>query len=150
MTWTRLLEQGRVERHAATRRELDDLRALVARNLNDAALPGLSADNTLGLVYEAALVLAKMAIAAAGYRVKGHAHHKSTFDVVTLALGSGAQEAADFFELCRRSRNVISYDAAGVISKGQAAEALAEAVAFEATVESWIASTHPLLQRQDR
>jgi len=37
-TWRRLLEQGRVERHATGARELQDLRAVVERNPRDANL----------------------------------------------------------------------------------------------------------------
>jgi len=40
-TWKRLLEQGRVERHATTARELQDLRAVVERDLQDAAYFGV-------------------------------------------------------------------------------------------------------------
>ncbi len=147
MTWTQFLSQGRVERHAPTKQEIDDLRGLVARNLKDAALPRLSADNKLGLAYEAGLILAKMAVACAGYRVKGLGHHKTMFEVLPLAMGSQVQTTADFFERCRRERNTISYDAAGTVSDSEAAAALTEAVGFEVTVESWITNNHPVLRR---
>lgn len=147
MTWTHYLNQGRVDRHTPTKQELDDMRGLVARNLKDAALPELSADNRLGLAYEAGLILAKMAVACAGYRVKGLGHHKTMFEVLPLAMGSGVQTTADFFEQCRRERNSISYDAAGTVSESKAAAALNEATAFEATVENWIATNHAVLRR---
>jgi hypothetical protein len=44
MTWKDLLKQSRVQLHTTSKAELGDLRALVARDLKDAALPGLSAD----------------------------------------------------------------------------------------------------------
>lgn len=147
MTWTHYLNQGRLDRHVPTRQELDDQRGLVARNLQDADIPALSTDNRLALAYEAALVLATIAIACAGYRVKGFGHHKTTFEVLPFAMGPGVQAAADFFERCRRDRNRVSYDVAGVVSVSEAAEALREAVAFEVAVESWVAAHHPLLQK---
>lgn len=147
MNWTDYLKQGRVERHTPTKQELDDMRGLVARNLKDAALPELSADNRLGLSYEAGLILAKMAVACACYRVKGLGHHKTTFEVLPLVLGSGAQTTADFFEECRRDRNAISDDAAGMVSESEATAALKEAQAFEVRVEGWIAANHPLLKK---
>jgi len=119
----------------------------VARNLKDAALAGLSADNKFGLAYEAALILAKMAVACAGYRVKGSAHHRTTFEALPLAMGRAAQANADFFEQCRRSRNLISYDVAGIITASQAATVYAEATAFEQAVEVWIAALHPALRK---
>ncbi len=54
MTWKKLLDTKRVEAHATSKQELDDLRRAVNRNLRDAAIRGLSADNKFGLAYEAA------------------------------------------------------------------------------------------------
>lgn len=147
MTWTNCLNQGRVERHTPSRREIDDLRSLVTRNLKDAAILGLSADNRLGLAYEAALILAKMAVTCVGYRVKGQGHHKTMFEVLPLAMGPSLQRTADFFEHCRRKRNSISYDAAGTVSESEADAALDEAMRLSAAVEAWIAVKHPNFRR---
>lgn len=147
MTWTHYLNHGKVDRHSPTKQEIDDLRGLVARNVKDASLAQLSADNRLGLAYEAGFVLAKMAVACAGYRVKGLGHHKTMFEVLPLAMGPGVQNTADFFERCRRDRNAISYDAAGTVSESEAVAALKEATTFESAVESWIATNHPALRR---
>lgn len=110
VSWKALLANHRVERHTATRRELDDLRSAVDRNLLDAALPGLSADNRFGLAYEAALPLAKMAVACAGYRAKGHAAHQTTFLALEQAMGRGISAEADYLDACRRKRHILSYD----------------------------------------
>ena len=59
----------------------------VGRNLHDADLDALSADNRFGLAYEAVLLLAKMAIACAGYRIKGQGAHQTTFAALPLVLG---------------------------------------------------------------
>jgi hypothetical protein len=54
------------------------MRALVARDLADAQVQGLSADRRFATAYNAALQTAKMAIACAGYRVTAKAgHHRS-------------------------------------------------------------------------
>jgi hypothetical protein len=50
---------------------LTDLRAVIARDLQDAALSGLSADRRFATAYNAVLQLTKMVIACAGYRVVG-------------------------------------------------------------------------------
>ena len=49
MTWKELLAEKRVEPHTTSKQELDDLRSAVDRNLRDAAIPQLSADNRFGL-----------------------------------------------------------------------------------------------------
>ena len=47
MTWTKLLGGHDVQRHRTSKRELDDIRALVARDLADARVAGLSADRLI-------------------------------------------------------------------------------------------------------
>ncbi len=88
-----------------------------------------------------------MAVACAGFRVKGTAHHKTMFEVLPLAMGDGVQDVADFLERCRRERNAISYDAAGTVSASEAAAALDEICNFETRVERWITDNHPSLRR---
>ena len=86
------------------------MRALVRRDLADASLAGLSADRRFATAYNAALLTANMAIACAGYRVTAKTgHHKISFESIKLALGAGSQQYADYFETCRRKRNLIDY-----------------------------------------
>ena len=80
MTWQQLLTTHRVQRHTTSRHELDGLQAVVARDLNDAKVPGLSTDRQFATAYNAVLQLAKMAIACAGYRVVGQGHHRTMFE----------------------------------------------------------------------
>jgi len=133
-----------VQRHRTSKRELDDIRALIARDLADAAVAGVSADRRFATAYNAALLAAHMAIASAGYRVTARTgHHKVAFDSITLALGSTAQRYADYFETCRRKRNVIDYTRAQVATDTEATEILVTASEFYAIVEAWIDSRSP-------
>lgn len=145
MTWRELQAANRVEPHRTSRQELDDLRSAVERNLRDAAIPQLSADNRFGLAYEAAMLLAKMAITCAGYRVKGQGAHQTTFIALKLTLGSSIAKTASYLDRCRRKRNELSYDAAGVATDTEAAEILTEAYSMQTTIEQWIAQEHPQL-----
>jgi len=80
-----------VQHHRTSKKELDEMRALVARDLADASIDGLSADRKYATAYNAALQAANMAIACAGYRVTAKTgHHKITFYCANLALGAGA------------------------------------------------------------
>lgn len=117
----------------------------INRNLRDAAIPQLSADNRFGLAYEAALLLGKMAIACAGYRAKGLGAHQATFAAAKLALGTGVKTTADYLERCRRKRNELSYDMAGVVTDTEASEILSQAQTLQATVEQWISRDYPHL-----
>lgn len=143
MTWKELLAENRVEPHTTSKQELDDLRSAVNRNLRDAAVQQLSADNRFGLAYEAALLVAKIALACAGYRVKGQGAHQTTFAALKIIFGAGVAKTTAYLERCRRKRNELSYDAAGVVTETEAAEILAEAQTLQTMVEQWIAKNHP-------
>lgn len=137
------MADNRVERHEPTRRELDDLRAAIERNLRDASISQLSTDNRFGLAYEGALLLAKMAVSCAGYRVKGPGAHRTMFEAVEAAMGTEVSDSALYFDRCRRKRNDLSYDAAGIISETEAGELLEEVGRFRTSVESWVSEHFP-------
>lgn len=85
-----------VQRHQTSKKELDDIRALVARDLADATVADLSADRRFATAYNAALLAANMATACAGYRVTAKTgHHKISFESVKIALGASADKYAD-------------------------------------------------------
>ena len=88
-----------------------------------------------------------MAIACAGYRVTTSAgHHKISFESVKLAIGKAAAPYSDYFDRCRRKRNVIDYDDAYVAAETEAQEIVKKAKEFLRMVEQWIAENHPSLK----
>lgn len=46
MTWQQLQNANRVRPHRTSKRELDDLRTVIERDLHDAGIAGLSADRS--------------------------------------------------------------------------------------------------------
>lgn len=149
MNWTGLLANGTVKTHTTGRREIKSLRELIERDLKDAGLKGLSADRKFATAYNAALQLCKMAIACAGYRLTvGIGHHQKTFEAAKIAVTTtDAEKLADYFEVCRRKRNVIDYDAADTISETEADELLKKAGEFQVLIEDWIAGNHPAYKK---
>jgi SAV_6107-like HEPN len=124
------------------------MRAVVARDLADAQVSALSADRRFATAYNAALQTANMAIASAGYRVTSKTgHHKVTVDAITLAVGPGVSAYADYFETCRRKRNVIDYTRSHVATNTEADEIVNKAREFYEIVEAWIESNFPTLKR---
>lgn len=124
------------------------MRALVARDLADSKIAGLSADRRFATAYNAALQTATMAIACAGYRVTAKTgHHKVALDSVLLAVGRAVNKYADYFDRCRRKRNVIDYARSHVATDSEANEILREATEFYEAVEGWIDSSFPTLKR---
>jgi uncharacterized protein (UPF0332 family) len=146
MTWGELEQQRRVAREPTTKSEIDDLRALAQRNLQDAAIPGLSSDGRFSMAYNAARALATIAIRASGYRVKqtGGAHY-NTFLALPVAMGASFETLAAYLNSCRQTRNELNYGAASVVSKSDATELLEKASEFLESLEEWLRTSHPSL-----
>ena len=124
------------------------MRKLIERDLADAAVLGLSADRRFATAYNAALQATSMAIACAGYRISARiGHHMVAIECAKLVLGSAANKYADYFETCRRKRNIIDYARSHVASDTEAQEMLSKATEFYQLVETWIAGSRPALKK---
>jgi uncharacterized protein (UPF0332 family) len=146
MSWRKLKASRRVQEHETSPQELDDLRAIVDRDLRDAALPGLSADRRFATAYNAVLTIAKMVVAAAGYRVVGQGHHRTAFEALEQAMGHKISDWIDYFDAARRKRNIVDYDLSAVASEEEAQELIQKAKEFRAIAENWIAEHHSRLK----
>ena len=124
------------------------MRALIARDLADSAIAGLSADRRFATAYNAALQAANMAIACAGYRIVSKVgHHRVSLESAKLALDKPVHKFADYFETCRRKRNTIDYTLSNVATETEAKEVLIQATEFYNQIEEWITKNHPALQK---
>ena len=148
MTWTKLLANKEAQRHKTSKKELDNMRALVTRDLADAAIASLSADRRFAIAYNAALQAANMAIACAGYRIVSKiGHHRLSLESTKVVLGKPAHKYADYFETCRRKRNMIDYTFSNVATETEVKEILAKAAGFYSQIEDWISKNHPSLKK---
>lgn len=148
MSWKKLHQENKVHRHRTSIQELTEIRRLVARDLADATLPGLSEDRRFATAYNAALQTGKMAIACAGYRIASvPGHHRLTFEGAKLAVGKRVEALADYFDACRRKRNEIDYTGATIATSTEADELVLHAKSFLDLVERWIEANHPLFKR---
>jgi hypothetical protein len=146
MSWKQLLAARKVHTHQTSKQELDDLRAVIRRDLSDAAIPALSEDRRFATAYNAALQTAKMVVACAGYRVGSvPGHHAISFECAGAALGKQADGLVGFFDVSRRKRNIIDYTGVQIATPTEAAEVLERAQDFNAMVETWIQVNHPQL-----
>ncbi|MBI3818968.1 MAG: hypothetical protein HY286_09790 [Planctomycetes bacterium] len=143
MSWQKLLTSNRVEPHITSKAEIDSLRQMVERDLADADIKQLSDDRRFIIAYSAALTLAKITIACAGYRIKGvGGAHQTTFEALRLAMGESVQTQAIYFDRCRTVRNDLSYDSGGTVTENEVEEILDEVRDFNVEVESWISKNH--------
>ena len=86
-----------------------------------------------------------MAVACAGYRVKGYGAHQTTFQALRLALGTSIDATAKYLDRCRRKRNDLAYESEGVVSAADANQLLKKAKSLSSDVEAWIAKHYPQL-----
>ncbi len=64
---------------------------------------------------------------------------------LALILGATQQTVMDYFDTCRRMRNQVNYDVAGVTSKAEADELIEKAKEFRQVVEDWVRQNHSQL-----
>jgi hypothetical protein len=84
------LNEGRLQRHNTSTKEIADLLKVVDRDLADAAIKEISADRRFATAYNAALQLATIVLYASGYRTGKSGHHWVTFKILPEVMGPEA------------------------------------------------------------
>ncbi|HSM15806.1 MAG TPA: hypothetical protein VK845_02260 [Gemmatimonadales bacterium] len=142
MSLSSWLANGWLVAHEASPEEIDDLLAIVDRDLTDAAIEALSPDWRLGIAYNAALQLATLALAAEGFRPGRQRGHE--YALRSLAYTIEAESAlVDVLDGVRRKRNLSHYERTGTTSSGEALEIYTLAAQLRARVVSWLQDSHP-------
>lgn len=138
MSWTKLQAEKRVAPEPTSKKELDELRAMVAVNLKDAHVGGISAQGRFEFAYNAARLVATVVVRASGYRVIAKTgHHYFTFQTLQ-ASDPVFVKMALYFDKARNTRNDFSYDAPVLISDTDADELVQAVEQFQLDVEAWI------------
>jgi len=115
MSWATLLNDKTVTRVRSSKAELDNLRSIVKRSLNDVKAAGLSADARFIMAYDAARTLSLIVVRAAGYRPRTVGGHYNTFRALGVA-DTAFTSLATYFDGCRMKRNDCEYGFAGGVS----------------------------------
>jgi hypothetical protein len=144
MSWAKLLASKTVTSLPTTKAELDNLRSIVQRSLNDVAATGLSTDARFIMAYDAARTLSLMIVRAVGYRPRAAGGHYNTFLALEAADPAFAALSA-YFDGCRIKRNASEYDFAGGVSNTDAEGLLKTVQQFAIDAEAWIRANHPHL-----
>ena|SRR5271165_1957260 len=137
-------QNGWLVESTTSREEIANLLAIVDRDLAAAQVPGLPADWSFAIAYNAALQAAVAALAAAGYRAARDSHHYRVIQALEFTVNPGAS-VIDALDAFRKKRNMSSYDLAGAVSAKEATEMLSLASRLRNEVETWIRSTRPEL-----
>ena len=139
MNLQKYLKNGSLKPHRSNEKEIESFNKLIDRDLNDCVIEELSVDRRFTTAYQAALNLSRMIIAASGYRVGAKTgHHALTFEIAGLILGDKFQEYFDFFDVCRRKRNIVDYDLTDVVSISELSSLLQKVKEFRHIVYDWL------------
>lgn len=141
MSLKRWASNGWLKTHQTSAKEIQDLLAIVKRDLIDAE-GDISADWRFGIAYNAALKLCTILMYASGYRPEKTLQHYRTLQALPLILGPGRKADAEYLEACRIKRNTVEYDYAGGTTTKDADELIEFTSELRETVRVWLQENH--------
>jgi len=139
-----LADGARLVVHKTSPAEIAELLAVADRDLADCESNELSSGNLLSIAYSAALVCAKIALAAVGYRAGHQSAHYWTVQSLRYTLGLDRM-LVEQLNAFRKKRNVSDYERVGAVTEGEASEMLQLAKLLRSKTEQWLRSTYPYL-----
>ena len=135
-----------LERVAPDRAGIARMLAAAGRNLADARLAALSAENRFDAAYKAIMQCAMLALRAnGGFRtLTSHpGHHQTALQTLPRTIGL-ANDRMILLDALRKQRNLADYEGDPVTAQ-TVAECLAQAVQLEADVKAWLKANKPEL-----
>jgi hypothetical protein len=106
MSLEQWLNERKLKPHKTTKPEVRQLFESIQRNIRDASIAALSADNWCTIAYQAALQLATVTLYATGYRPSASVgHHYVTIQSLRFTMGAQAKVRISYLDNCRKMRN---------------------------------------------
>lgn len=130
---------------AQDKAQIARLLAAADRNLADAQIPALSAENRFDASYKAIMQVAMVALNANGYRTltSKPGHHRTAIQTLTLTVML-APEKVRVLDALRKQRNLSDY-AGDLVPDSAVAECLLSAKDLLAHVRAWLVTHKPEL-----
>jgi hypothetical protein len=137
-----------LERAAPDRAGIARLLAAAERNLGDARLAALSAENRFDAAYKAVMLCATVGLRANGFRTltSQPGHHPTTLQTLPLTIGL-AKDRMILLDALRKQRNLADYEGEAVTPKA-VAECLSQAEQLLADTKVWLQAHKPELVSQ--
>jgi len=119
------------------------LLASAERNLADARISALAAENQFDVAYKAILQLAMLALNANGYRTltSRPGHHQTAIQALALTIGL-RPDSVRLLDALRKQRNRSDYSGEPV-SRAAVVECVRSADELLVTVKAWLADRRP-------
>ena len=134
-----------LERVVPERAGIARMLAAAERNVADAQLAGLSAENKFDAAYKAIMQCAMIALRANGYRTltSRPGHHQTALQTLPLTIAL-ANERMIVLDALRKQRNLADYEGDPVTAQ-TVVDCLAQARQLLADVKAWLAANKPEL-----
>jgi hypothetical protein len=143
MTLKQWQNNGWLKSHRTSREEIENLLAIVDRDIQDASEGEISADWSFGIAYNAALKLCTILLYTEGYKAERNLQHYRTIQALPLILGPERKDDADYLESCRAKRNIVEYDYIGGVTSDNALELIEFVKDLKVDVTRWLVKNHP-------
>jgi len=119
------------------------LLAAARRNIVDAQLPNLSAENRFDAAYKAVMQLAMVALNANGYRTltSKPGHHQTAIQTLSTSVGLAPAKVI-VLDALRKQRNLSDYSG-DLVPEAVAADCLSSALALQAHLQEWLKVNQP-------
>jgi hypothetical protein len=143
MTLQNLLAIQRLQTFEPTAEGVQRLLAAAARNLADAKLAALSADNRFDAAYKTLMQCAMIGLWANGYRTSTSqpGHHQTALQALPLTMGLD-KDTVIVLDALRKQRNLGDYEG-NPVTDAAVAECLKRAEALLAHTRQWLAKQRP-------
>ncbi len=138
------LNEGRLKTHTTSQKEIEQLFAVFERDMTDAQAENLSTDRRFTTAYNAALMVARTALAVSGYRTSGEGNHYWTIQSLAFTLKPDTETTTKFNKF-RQKRNISDYEMIGMISEQEVTEIIALAQELRDMATEWLKKNHPEL-----
>lgn len=148
MTLQNLLAIQRLQTFEPTAEGVQRLLAAAARNLADAKLAALSADNRFDAAYKTLMQCAMIGLWANGYRTSTSqpGHHQTALQALPLTMGLD-KDTVIVLDALRKQRNLGDYEG-NPVTDAAVAECLKRAEALLAHTRQWLVKQRPDLLAQ--
>lgn len=143
MTLENLLAIHRLQAFEATPAAIQRLLASAERNLVDAQLANLSADNRFDAAYKTIMQCAMIGLWANGYRTSTSqpGHHQTAIQILPKTLGL-TTDTVIVLDALRKQRNLNDYEG-DPVSDAAVNECLAQAESLLQHTREWLVRHHP-------
>ncbi len=143
MTLENLLAIRQLMQHSADAVALRKLLEAARRNLADAQIPQVSADNRFDAAYKCVLQCAMLGLWGNGYRTSTSqpGHHQTAIQCLVHTMGVAPDEII-VLDALRRQRNISDYEG-DPVSEATLATCLRQAARLLAHTEQWLRAHRP-------